>query len=87
MIKKLRNNQCTEPPKCICTNLLVAPSRRSVNLSVQYKLEVHSCGLSNINISRNDKKVYVGSTQGPLMIKISKKVEKPNVFNRFSCNI
>ena len=56
--KKLKRNKNTEPPNCNC------PLRERYQIEcVVYKAEV--LNPSNNSNNRNDKKVYVGSTQDP----------------------
>ena len=47
---------------CNCIN---KAKEKSQYECIVYKVEVYSCGPNNSNVSNNDKKYYVGSTQGP----------------------
>ena len=63
--KKLKRNKNTEPPNCNCIKKENCPLKRSCQIEcVVYKVEVLNPS-SNSN-NRNDKKVYLGSMQGPL---------------------
>ena len=64
--KKLRNKQCIETPKCNCINKDTCPLKGKCQYEcIVYEMEVYSCKPNNGNVSCNDKKVYVGSSQGP----------------------
>ena len=89
-IKKFRNNQHIKPLKCNCTNKTNCSLKGKCQFEcIVYKVEVHSCGSNHGNISRNIKKVYIGSTQGPfkkdiIIIEVSlhvKYIDRHSLFN------
>ena len=60
--KKLKRNKNTEPPNCNCIKKENCPLKGRCQIEcVAYKAEV--LNLSSNSNNRNDKKVYVGSTQ------------------------
>ena len=62
-IKKLRNTQHIEPPKCNCINKTnYHLKEKSQHGCIEYTLDVYNGASNNSNISRNVKKVYVSST-------------------------
>ena len=66
-IKKLGNNQHTELPKCNYSDKTNSPLKEKRQFEcIVYKIEVYGRRHNDNNVDRNVKKVYVGSTQGPL---------------------
>ena len=61
----IRNNQCTEPPKCNCTDKTNCPLKEKCQIEyIVSKGKVYGRGPKDSNVNRNVKKVYVGSSQG-----------------------
>ena len=57
--KKLMNNQCSEPPKCNCTNKVNCPLKGKCQYECRvYKVEVHSHGSNNSRVGNNDIYIY-----------------------------
>ena len=66
--KKPQRNRNTEPPDCNRIKKENCPLKGRCQIEcVVYKAEV--LNLSNKSNNKNNKKVYVGSTQGPLINK------------------
>ena len=62
-IKKLRNKQHIEPPKCNCINKAAFPLKGKCQYEcIVYMVEIYGYRPNNSNVNSNDKKVYVGST-------------------------
>ena len=53
--KELKNNLRTEPPKGNCNDKINCPFQAKCQFEcLVYKVEIHSHGLNNNNVSKND---------------------------------